>query len=139
MCRRLLSLGSIRPAPALPPLPAPLALAPPGLPPLRTAGAHVAVVPMNETDVADDNSLPLANEGMKTGEGEGEGEAEGEGEGGTIESAVGEEQSALEDDAHSLTGLMTSKLNRLVVELRRVLALDSTAKCLVFSQFTQVV
>ena len=36
------------------------------------------------------------------------------------------------------TGLMTSKLNRLVEELRKLQKSDSTAKCLVFSQFTQV-
>ena len=35
-------------------------------------------------------------------------------------------------------GLMTTKLRHLVSELRRVQTADSTAKCLVFSQFTQV-
>ena len=35
-------------------------------------------------------------------------------------------------------GLMTSKLKRLVEELRRLQTSDATAKCLVFSQFSQV-
>ena len=33
---------------------------------------------------------------------------------------------------------MSSKLDRLVVELRKIQAADATAKCLVFSQFSQV-
>ena len=38
----------------------------------------------------------------------------------------------------SSPGTMSSKLDRLVVELRKIQAADATAKCLVFSQFSQV-
>ena len=65
--------------------------------------------------------------------GEGEGEGKGEGENDEVRGEV-----AADRDILGATGLMTSKLNRLVEELRRVQAGDSTAKCLVFSQFTQV-
>ena len=67
------------------------------------------------------------------GEGEGKGEGKGEGENDEVRGEV-----AADRDILGATGLMTSKLNRLVEELRRVQAGDSTAKCLVFSQFTQV-
>ena len=65
--------------------------------------------------------------------GDGEGEGKGEGENDEVRGEV-----AADRDILGATGLMTSKLNRLVEELRRVQAGDSTAKCLVFSQFTQV-
>jgi SWI/SNF-related matrix-associated actin-dependent regulator of chromatin subfamily A3 len=141
MCRRALSLANIRPAPALPPVPQQGLPAEPMGPPAAEEADECNeeeddTVPMEEVDdtaaaAADEEEMNrLEKEGAKTEIAEGEGEGVDDGE------KVGEDKAA-NDDVLGVTGLMTSKLNRLVEELRRVQAADSTAKCLVFSQFTQ--
>lgn len=141
MCRRTLTIKNIRAAPALiaPALIAPApALAPAvlsvplGAPALLKAaggtegGKSAGLVAMDVvSDVTSNSSNTLA---LKPAAAAGAGAAEGE------DGAEGEEAhvNILED------GLMTTKLRHLVSELRKVQTADSTAKCLVFSQFTQV-
>jgi SWI/SNF-related matrix-associated actin-dependent regulator of chromatin subfamily A3 len=146
MCRRSLSLTNIRPAPALPPVPKQglpaLPMAPPAAEELdeeyNEGELDEDPVPMEEVNdtaaaaAGEEEMNRLGKEGEKAeiageeGEGKGEGEKFGE-----------DKDKAADSDMLGATGLMTSKLNRLVEELRRVQAADSTAKCLVFSQFTQ--
>ena len=138
MCRRTLTIKNIRAAPALiAPAPAPAVLSvPSGAPALLKAaggiegGKGAGVVAMDVvSDVTSNSSNTLAlKPGAAAAAGVGAGAAEGE------EGAEGEEAhvNILED------GLMTTKLRHLVSELRKVQTADSTAKCLVFSQFTQV-
>lgn len=129
MCRRTLTIKNIRAAPALiapAPAPAPAVLSVPLVAPaqLKAAGGTeggkgAGLVPMDvDSDVTSGNAL-VVKPAAVVGEGEGVG---------------GEEAhvNILED------GLMTTKLRHLVSELRKVQTADSTAKCLVFSQFTQV-
>jgi Zinc finger, C3HC4 type (RING finger) len=133
MCRRTLTIKNIRAAPALI-APAPAVLSVPLMAPalLEAAGGTeggkgTGLVAMDVvSDVTSNSSNTLA---LKPAAGAAAAAAvEGE------EIAEGEEAhvSILED------GLMTTKLRHLVSELRKVQTADSTAKCLVFSQFTQV-
>ena len=128
MCRRTLTIKNIRAAPALI---APAVLSVPLVAPalLKAAGGteggkDAGLVPMDVvSDVTSDSLNALVVKPVAAAAG---------GEGG--EGVEGEEAhvSILED------GLMTTKLRHLVSELRKVQTADSTAKCLVFSQFTQV-
>ena len=138
MCRRTLTIKNIRAAPALiapAPALAPAVLSVPlGAPALLKAaggtegGKSAGLVAMDVvSDVTSNSSNTLALKPAAAA-GAGAGAAEGE------DGAEGEEAhvNILED------GLMTTKLRHLVSELRKVQTADSTAKCLVFSQFTQV-
>ena len=158
MCRRTLTIKNIRPAPQLiAPAPAPvLALVP--IPALAltqlkaaggTEGVKVggvsALMDVVSDDVASDDintkavgdavasgaagAVAAEAEAIAGGEG---GEEEGGGVDGVVAVAEEEPLNILGD------GLMTTKLRHLVSELRKVQTADSTAKCLVFSQFTQV-
>jgi Zinc finger, C3HC4 type (RING finger) len=139
MCRRTLTIKNIRAAPALiapapAPAPAPVVLSVPLMAPafLKAAGGieggkSAGLVAMDVvSDVTSNSSdtLALKPAAAAAGAGAAEGEEDAEGE----EAHV----NILED------GLMTTKLRHLVSELRKVQTADSTAKCLVFSQFTQV-
>ena len=151
MCRRTLTIKNIRPAPQLiAPAPVPaLALAPaPALAQLEAAGGtegvkipdvsasmdvvsdDVASDDLNAKAVGDVVAPAAAGAGA---EGAGAIAAGGGGEGVVDEVVAEEEQLNILGD-----GLMTTKLRHLVSELRKVQTADSTAKCLVFSQFTQV-
>ena len=161
MCRRTLTIKNIRPAPQLiapAPLPVP-ALAPAPLAQLKAAGGTEgvkvagvsALMDVVSDDVAsDDLNAKAVGDVVAPGVAAGaiaaaaaaaavavagaEGAiAEGGGGEGVVEVAAEEEPLNILGD-----GLMTTKLRHLVSELRKVQTADSTAKCLVFSQFTQV-
>ena len=129
MCRRTLTIKNIRPAPLLITPPALLSI-PLVAPAQLEAAACTDGVNVGESvsmhvvgDVTfDDLSAEAANDEVTPA-------AEGAA---ATDSADEAPLKILEN------GLMTTKLRHLVSELRKVQTADSTAKCLVFSQFTQV-
>ena len=147
MCRRTLTIKNIRPAPQLiVPAPAP-ALAPTqlkaagGTEGVKVAGVSALMDVVSDDVASDDLNAKAAVDAVAPGAAVAEGAegaeaiaGEGEGEGGGVDEVAAEEEplNILGD------GLMTTKLRHLVSELRKVQTADSTAKCLVFSQFTQV-
>ena len=160
MCRRTLTIKNIRPAPQLiAPTPAPLpalALAPdPALAQLKAAGGTEGVEVAGVSALMDVLSDDVTSDDLNT---KAVGDAVAPGAAGSVavagaievtggvaggvegEGGVDEVAAAAEEEPLNILGdgLMTTKLRHLVSELRKVQTADSTAKCLVFSQFTQV-
>ena len=160
MCRRTLTIKNIRPAPQLiAPTPAPLpalALAPdPALAQLKAAGGTEGVEVAGVSALMDVVSDDVTSDDLNT---KAVGDAVAPGAAGSVavagaievtggvaggvegEGGVDGVAAAAEEEPLNILGdgLMTTKLRHLVSELRKVQTADSTAKCLVFSQFTQV-